>query len=108
MSLPPPFRAGATICVSSATGEGDDIAFRIEAKGVSARIAANLPALLAGEAEDGGLDARSIQAYYTGLVARACGLDISISADADMVTIDAKPAAAQAEQPEQEPQSAVA
>jgi histidine phosphotransferase ChpT len=98
---------GGDICVS-ATGEGDDVAFRIEARGGSARIAANLPALLAGEVEDGGLDARSIQVYYTGLVARACGLDISISADADMVTIEAKPAAAQAEQPAQEPQSAVA
>lgn len=99
---------GGDICVS-ASGEGDDIALHIEAKGPSARVAANIPALLSGEASDDTIDARSVQPYYTGLLARGCGLDLSISLDADVVTIDARPAKSLAEaDAAPEPQSAVA
>ncbi len=101
---------GGVISVSS-SGEDDKIAFRIEAKGTNARVAANIPALLAGEAEDASMDARAIQPYYAGLVAKACNLDVSVTATPEQVTIEAKPAeaagAAMDEAP-QEPQSAVA
>jgi len=96
---------GGEIAVSS-TGADETVGFRIEAKGVNSRIAANLPALLAGEPEDGNVDARSIQSYYTGLVARACGLDIALTANPEGVTIEAKPGAA--EVADDEPRSAVA
>ncbi len=79
------------------TGAEDAVSFRIEAQGTNARVAAALPALLAGEPQDDTVDARSIQAYYTGLVARSCDLEISISASGDMVTIEAVPAAQSAE-----------
>lgn len=83
---------GGVITVSS-TGEDDRIAFRVEAKGTNARFAANLPNLLAGEAEEGAIDARAIQPYYTGLVARACDLDLTVTGEPELVTIEAKPAA---------------
>jgi histidine phosphotransferase ChpT len=100
---------GGVISVSS-TGEEDKIAFKIEAKGTNARIAANIPSLLAGEAEDASMDARAIQPYYAGLVAKACGLEVSVTAEPELVTIDAKPAeaASLADAPADEPQSAVA
>jgi histidine phosphotransferase ChpT len=107
---------GGDISVS-ATGEGEDIGFRIEVKGANARIASAVPALLAGEPEDGAIDARAIQAYYAGLVARSCGLDVVISSETEHVTIVASPVAAADAAPagqdaeseaEEAPQSAVA
>ena len=94
---------GGEISVSS-TGEDDAIGFHIEAKGVNARVAAGLPALLAGQPDEGTLDARSIQAYFAGLVALACGLEVSLGVEGDTVYIDAKPQA----QAMQELHSAVA
>jgi len=100
---------GGVISVSS-TGEDDKVAFRIEAKGVNARVAANIPALLAGEAEEGAIDARAIQPYYAGLVARACGLDVTVNAEPELVTIEAKPGAGAlaAQDPQDEARTAVA
>jgi histidine phosphotransferase ChpT len=97
---------GGVISVSS-VGEEDRVSFRIEAKGTNARVAANIPALLAGEAEDASMDARAIQPYYAGLVAKACGLDVTVTSAPELVTIEAKPAEAVAVDA-QEPQSAVA
>lgn len=97
---------GGVISVSS-TGDEERIAFRIEAKGTNARVAANIPALLAGEAEDGAIDARAIQPYYAGLVAKSCGLEVSVTSEPELVTIEAKPAA-EARAEADEPQSAVA
>ncbi|WP_036287747.1 histidine phosphotransferase ChpT [Methylocystis sp. ATCC 49242] len=100
---------GGVISVSS-TGEDDRIAFRIEAKGTNARVAANIPALLAGEAEEGAIDARAIQPYYAGLVAKACGLDVTVNVEPELVTIEAKPAAGAlaADESREQAQSAVA
>jgi histidine phosphotransferase ChpT len=92
---------GGVISVSS-SGDEERVSLKIEAKGTNARLAATIPALLAGEVEEGALDARAIQPYYAGLVARACGLEVSVSAAPELVTIEARPAAAAAavEQPE--------
>lgn len=94
---------GGVISVSC-SGEDESIAFHIEAKGVNARVTPGLAALLAGEPEEHVLDARSIQAYYAGLVARSCGLEVSLSLAGDVVSIDARPT----QEAEQELQSAVA
>jgi histidine phosphotransferase ChpT len=94
---------GGDISVS-AKGEDDDLCFHIEAKGINARLAPGLTSLLLGEPEENVVDARAIQAYYAGLIARACDLDVTLALAGDVVTIDAKPAAAAAE----ELQSAVA
>jgi histidine phosphotransferase ChpT len=98
---------GGVITVSS-TGEDDMLAFKIEVKGANARVAANVPMLLAGGAEDGAIDARAIQAFYAGLVARATGLEVSISSTPELVTIDAIPAATVAAETSSKPESAVA
>ena len=82
---------GGVISVTS-TGEEDKIAFRVEARGTNARLAAATSTLLAGETEEGAIDARAIQAFYTGLVARSCGLDLGVASDADAVIFEARPA----------------
>ena len=96
---------GGVLTVTS-TGEEDKIAFRVEAKGTNARLAATIPRLLAGETEEGAIDARAIQAYYTGLVARACDLDLSVASDPDVVAFEARPAANVASAPETDDEAA--
>jgi histidine phosphotransferase ChpT len=46
--------------------------------------------LIAGEPEGGSVDAHSIQAYYTGLVGRSCGLDVTVTSEAESVTLQAR------------------
>jgi histidine phosphotransferase ChpT len=98
---------GGVISVTS-TGVDEDISFRVEARGTNARLAAHIPSLLVGEAEEGAVDARAIQPYYAGLVAQACGLSVTVVAEQDLVTFEAKPAEAKAVAPQAAPQSAVA
>ena len=86
---------GGVIAVSS-TGEDDRVTFRIEAKGVNARVASNVPRLLEGESEEGAIDARAIQAYYAGLVANSCGMQVVVSSEPELVTIEAIPVRAAA------------
>lgn len=83
---------GGVISVTS-TGEDERVAFKIEAKGVNARVAANIPHLLEGESEEGAIDARAIQAYYAGLVAKSCDMQVVVSSQTELVTIDAVPVA---------------
>jgi histidine phosphotransferase ChpT len=82
---------GGVISVSC-SGEEDGLSFAIVAKGTNARVAAAIPALLAGTPEDDAIDARAIQAYYAGLIAEASGLEVEISAVPEQVTITARPA----------------
>ncbi|MCP8940930.1 histidine phosphotransferase family protein [Alsobacter sp. SYSU M60028] len=81
---------GGTIDVTL-TVENDMGSFKVITKGVSARIPAAVPGLLAGSPDSGTVDAHGIQPYYTGLIARAAGLDVSLTLDGDSVTILATP-----------------
>jgi histidine phosphotransferase ChpT len=92
----------------SAKGDDDDMSFHVQAKGVNARVTPGVASLLSGEPEDGAVDARAIQAYYAGLVARSCGLEVSLALSGDVVTIEAKPIAAEASESAREQVSAVA
>ena len=92
----------------SAKGEDDDMSFHVQAKGVNARVTPGVASLLSGEPEDGSVDARAIQAYYAGLVARSCGLEVSLALSGDVVTIEAKPIAVEASESPREQVSAVA
>jgi histidine phosphotransferase ChpT len=92
----------------SAKGEDDDMSFHVQAKGVNARVTPGVASLLSGEPEDGSVDARAIQAYYAGLVARSCGLEVSLALSGDVVTIEAKPIAREASESPREQVSAVA
>ena len=66
----------------------------VAAKGINARIPPAVPGLLAGEPESGTVDAHGIQPFYTGLIARAAGMDVSLTIDGDLVTISATQKAA--------------
>jgi histidine phosphotransferase ChpT len=70
------------------TGDGERAArYVITTKGSHARIPVHVEALIAGEPEGGTVDAHAIQPFYTGLVARAAGMDVRFAIDGDTVTI---------------------
>jgi histidine phosphotransferase ChpT len=75
-------------------GEGDQMTLSVSASGPNLRLASGVPALLQGEPESGSVDAHGIQAFYTGLIARASGLDVKAEATPDVVTVIAAPVAA--------------
>jgi histidine phosphotransferase ChpT len=78
---------GGTLTVDP-VGSGDTMGFRITASGINARVPAAVPLLLEGQPESGTVDAHAIQPFYTGLLAKACGLSVALSAEApDTVTI---------------------
>lgn len=77
---------GGTLSVDP-VGEGESMGFRITAAGANARIPQAVPALLAGSSENGSVDAHAIQPFYAGLLARACGLELSLEAEGDAIVI---------------------
>src|ERR1051326_2464265 len=62
-------------------GSGETGAFRPTAARLTARIPPAIPGLLAGGSPDTTIDAHAIQPYYTGLLARACGLTATMAAE---------------------------
>ena len=92
----------------SGEGEGDEISFRVEAKGPNACLAPEVTRLLAGESDEATLDARAIQAYYAGLVAEACELEVAASGGGDAIVIEAKPKVLPTAEEVLAPESAVA
>ncbi len=98
---------GGVISVSC-SGQDDGLAFKIEAKGVNARVASNVPRLLEGESEEGAIDARAVQAYYAGLVSKACGMRVVVVGEPELVTIEAVPAQAQTAESDGSAESAAA
>jgi histidine phosphotransferase ChpT len=76
------------------TGEGT--AMIVEASGANALVAGHVPALLAGKPETGSVDAHGIQAYYTGLVAHACGMKLALTSSSEGMRITAEPIHAEA------------
>jgi histidine phosphotransferase ChpT len=71
-------------------GEGDAMGFRIDAAGTNARVPPAMPGRLAGEAGDEPIDAHAVQPYYTGLLARNCGLSVTMTLDGDKVIVAAQ------------------
>ncbi len=74
-------------------GEGDGIELHVTARGPNARLAAEVADLLAGRPEGGHVDAHSIQPYFTGLVARECGLQVEVAVQPEEVSLVARPTA---------------
>jgi len=79
---------GGTLTVDP-IGEGESMGFRIVAAGLNARIPHAVQALLEGTSENGSVDAHAIQPFYTGLLARACGLKVALETEGDTVTVTA-------------------
>jgi histidine phosphotransferase ChpT len=73
-----------------AIGEGETMSFRITATGLNARIPQALVSLLDGRPESGTVDAHAIQPFYTGLLARACGLGVSLAAEGEAIVVAAQ------------------
>src|SRR6202790_4731488 len=73
-----------------AIGEGDSMSFRIPAGGLNGRIPQPRAGLLEGRSESGTIDAHAIQPFYTGLLARACGLGVSLAAEGDAIIVAAQ------------------
>jgi histidine phosphotransferase ChpT len=77
---------GGTLMVDG-IGSGETTGFSIRAVGTNAKVAPTVAPLLAGDGGADGVDAHRIQPFYTGLLARSCGVTVNIAADADGVTI---------------------
>jgi histidine phosphotransferase ChpT len=77
---------GGTVAVDP-LGEGESMGFRIAASGLNARIPHGVPTLLQGASENGSVDAHAIQPFYAGLLARACGLEVSLKAEGELIVI---------------------
>jgi histidine phosphotransferase ChpT len=69
-------------------GSGESVTFRLTATGLNGRVPPHVPGLLAGELGET-IDAHLIQFYYTGLLARACGLKATIVAEGENIVIAA-------------------
>jgi histidine phosphotransferase ChpT len=80
---------GGTITVDP-VGEGEAMGFRVASVGLNARIPHAVPALLEGTSETGAVDAHAIQPFYTGLLARACGLKVAIAAESEAIVVSAR------------------
>lgn len=74
-------------------GSDPDISFRIVTTGPMVRVPNNVVDLIAGNPENGHVDAHVIQPFYTGLVARAANMAVTLDAETDSVVIAAKPQA---------------
>ena len=77
---------GGTLAVDQ-LGTDQDMGFRVTATGLNARIPMAVPGLLEGRSESGSVDAHAIQPFYTGLLARACGLNVELEAQDGMIVV---------------------
>jgi histidine phosphotransferase ChpT len=77
---------GGTLTIDP-LGEGESTGFRITASGLNARIAQAVPDLLDGRSEHGTIDAHAIQPFYTGLLAKACGVAVSLTVEGESVIV---------------------
>jgi len=70
-------------------GEGDTMGFKVTALGLNARIPPAVPALVAGEAENP-VDAHAIQPFFTGLLARTCGMSVTLAPEGEAIVLTAR------------------
>jgi histidine phosphotransferase ChpT len=71
-------------------GDGEAMGFRVMASGLNARIPQNIVDLLSSSSP-GGIDAHSVQPYYTRLLAQSCGLRVMLAPEGDAVAVTASP-----------------
>lgn len=81
---------GGTVTVE-VEGEAGSERFTITATGPKTLIPNAVQGLLAGTPEDGSVDARGIQPYYTGVLARLSNMGINIELDGDILRFTADP-----------------
>jgi histidine phosphotransferase ChpT len=88
------------------SGEGDDVGISVAVKGPNLKLASHVVDLLEGRSESGTVEAHGIQPYFTGLVARSCGMSVEVTAGADEVSLKAAPAAKAEAAAEPKPETA--
>jgi histidine phosphotransferase ChpT len=71
-------------------GSGDSVGFKVTAAGTNAKIPPAVPALLTGETGGESVDAHRIQPFYTGLLAKACGLSATVTMQDEAVVLAAR------------------
>jgi histidine phosphotransferase ChpT len=70
-------------------GSVDRVGFKVSAAGVNAKIPPAVPPLLAGKSGSESVDAHRVQPFYTGLLARACGVQATVTMQGDTVVVAA-------------------
>lgn len=81
---------GGLISVTIA-GADEAVSLKVESSGPNLRLASSIPDLIRGEPESGTIDAHGIQAFYSGLVARACNMALTTAVTTESVVIEALP-----------------
>jgi len=79
---------GGAMTVDS-IGSGESMGFKVSAAGTNAKVPPGVPTLLGGETGEG-LDAHRIQPFYTGLLARACGVKAAVTMEGETVVVSAQ------------------
>ena len=70
-------------------GGGQTMGFRVSATGQNARIPQAAPGLVAGVPGGHAVDSHAIQPFYTGLLARSCGLTVNLAPEGEGIVITA-------------------
>jgi histidine phosphotransferase ChpT len=79
---------GGTLKVDP-VGEGQTMGFRVSATGQNARVPQAVPGLVAGEPGGHVVDSHAIQPFYAGLLARSCGLTVTLAPEGEGIVVTA-------------------
>jgi len=71
-------------------GAGDNLGFKVSAAGTNAKIPPAVPPLLTGELSGETVDAHRIQPFYTGLLAKDCGVKATVAMEGETVVVAAQ------------------
>ena len=80
---------GGTIEVTM-DGDAENASFLVEARGPKPRLGPHLLDLLDAKSESGMVDAHGFQVFYTGEIARAAGMSLSVTLEDGLVRLAAK------------------
>jgi histidine phosphotransferase ChpT len=64
--------------------------FKITSSGLNARIPQAVPGLVAGETGGSPVDAHAIQPFFTGLLARTCGMNVTLAPEGESIVLTAR------------------
>jgi histidine phosphotransferase ChpT len=83
---------GGVITVEISAGEEDAMMIRVEAKGSNAKLSHGAADILTGNSSTEMIDGRSIQLYFTTLLARECQVTLNAATSPEAVVLTATPA----------------
>ena len=88
---------GGVITVTMADADGHT-ELSVKTKGSHLRLADHVPSLIAGEPRTDHVDAHGVQAFYTGLIARECAMDINAVVLPECIEISSRTIAGRAQE----------